>query len=299
MADEMSTSVDYGPEQVERAAEALLALRPAYRELIGFYSAIFAAQEMARPRVRLTPSRLSPEGAVLKQKNQLSLIQASEMRFDPEVSRSLFAELCRIAIEGGSELSGPAGILVAHAAEVPALLQVFLAGDAERLNKAAGDLGAGSEALGFFLYHSLRPSLCRCAGELSALLNEAIPRDKGSCPICGSAPALGWLDEDGRRSLFCSFCWHPWPTRRVFCPLCGTSDPRRLSFLFSEEEKEYRVELCGSCRKYLKTVDNRHLNRPAYPPLEHIGSLHLDIKAAEAGYEPALPLALAVRAASC
>jgi len=37
-------------------------------------------------------------------------------------------------------------------------------------------------------------------------------------------------------------------------------------------------------------VDSRQMARTSYPPLEQIASLHLDIKASEAGYEPGLPL---------
>jgi FdhE protein len=62
-------------------------------------------------------------------------------------------------------------------------------------------------------------------------------------------------------------------------------------YLYSDEEKEYRVDACGSCRSYIKTVDTRVLNRPSYPPLEQVASLHLDLKAAEAGYTAALPSA--------
>jgi len=64
-----------------------------------------------------------------------------------------------------------------------------------------------------------------------------------------------------------------------------------LIYLYSEEEKEYRVDACQSCRKYIKTVDSRVLNRCAYPALEQVASLHLDLKAAEAGYTAALSAA--------
>jgi hypothetical protein len=39
----------------------------------------------------------------------------------------------------------------------------------------------------------------------------------------------------------------------------------------------------------VKTVDGRKLARPVYPPLEQVATLHLDLKAAEAGYESAFP----------
>jgi FdhE protein len=120
------------------------------------------------------------------------------------------------------------------------------------------------------------------------LITDALSWEKGYCPICGSPPALARLEADGRRFLFCGFCWHRWPGRRAVCPFCDTADPGRLSYIYSEEEKEYRLDLCDACRKYVKTLDSRHLARTSYPPLEQVASLHLDVKAAEAGYQSAL-----------
>jgi FdhE protein len=73
------------------------------------------------------------------------------------------------------------------------------------------------------------------------------------------------------------------------CPFCGSRNPEGLFYLYSDEEKEYRVDACQSCRNYIKTVDTRVLSRRAYPPLEQVASLHLDFKAAEAGYQLSLP----------
>jgi FdhE protein len=284
----MSADFEYGPEFVKRAAAEILAARPAYGELIGFYEDIFAAQEDARGRVRIEPFRLPPDLVRIKLKDQFPLIQVAEMRFDPEASATLFQVLCRVAVDRGSGLSGSAAVLLEHTAEACALFQGFLGGEEDRLRQAAAAFGATAEALSFFLYHSLRPSLCRCEQELSGLITDALSWEKGYCPICGSPPALARLEADGRRFLFCGFCWHRWPGRRAVCPFCDTADPGRLSYIYSEEEKEYRLDLCDACRKYVKTLDSRHLARTSYPPLEQVASLHLDVKAAEAGYQSAL-----------
>jgi FdhE protein len=82
----------------------------------------------------------------------------------------------------------------------------------------------------------------------------------------------------------CGFCWHRWPTRRRACPWCGNVDAGTLHYFAPEQEPEYRVELCDGCQHYLKTLDLRHLERPAYLPLEQVASLHLDLKAQEMGY---------------
>jgi FdhE protein len=126
--------------------------------------------------------------------------------------------------------------------------------------------------------------LILCAKQLGHYLSSDPAWSKGYCPICGSLPALAVLDHDGRRSLHCGFCWHVWPTRRIFCPFCDNTEANSLPYLYSEQEKELRADTCEHCKKYIKTVDMRAADRTLYAPLEHVASLHVDINAQERGY---------------
>jgi len=91
-------------------------------------------------------------------------------------------------------------------------------------------------------------------------------------------------------STICSFCWHPWSGKRVFCPFCENRDSKTQHYFYNEEEKEIRVDLCDSCKKYLKTLDSRETEHMIYTSLEQIASLHLDYKAKEKGYESGIQL---------
>ena len=62
-----------------------------------------------------------------------------------------------------------------------------------------------------------------------------------------------------------------------------------MSYFYSEEEKEYRVDVCDGCGKYIKTVDIRKTDRLLYPPLEQVSTLHLDIQAREKGLKSVNP----------
>jgi len=62
-------------------------------------------------------------------------------------------------------------------------------------------------------------------------------------------------------------------------------DDQSLHYFFSEQEEDWRVDVCDGCKKYIKTLDTRKVTRPVYFPLEQITSLHLDLKAREMGYE--------------
>jgi FdhE protein len=288
----MNPPPDYTPEKVRQAAEGIISARPAYRDLIMFYGRIFAAQEEVRPRIRLKPINLSEELIRIKRREQLPLVMASEMVFDPQVSTDLLQTLCQIAIDSGSELAGAARTLSGQQEKTTALFGPFLKAQELDVTVAAEEIGVDPKALAFFLYHCLRPSLCASADQLAAYLDPSPSGEQGYCTVCGSAPAIAWLEGEGQRYLFCSFCWHKWPVNRALCTFCGSRSREGLLYLYSEDEKEYRIDACESCRKYLKTVDARVISRTAYPPLEQVASLHLDIKAAEAGYEAGLSIDL-------
>jgi FdhE protein len=289
MAD-MQAFLDITPEAVNQAAEAMIAAKPAYRDLIVFYGRIFAAQEDARQRIRLEPVVIPEELLTIRRREQLPLVPVSGMAFDPAAAGVLLGKICGITIDCGTGLSNSARVLSAKGAGIMPLFRDFLDEDDSAMARAAEGLGVDPPALAFFLYHSLRPALRCCARQLSGFLTNEPVWEQGYCPICGSPPGLSCLEGDGERSLFCSFCWHKWPLRRLLCPFCGNRDSERLLFLYSEEEPEYRVDACASCRKYIKTVDTRALARSFYSPLEQIASLHLDIKAVEEGYAAGIPI---------
>jgi FdhE protein len=133
-----------------------------------------------------------------------------------------------------------------------------------------------------------------CAEQLSTYLTDRSEWKSGNCPVCGNLPAIAMLDPDGRRSMFCSFCWHEWPMPRVYCPFCHSTDGKTLHYLYSEAEKALRVDCCETCRKYIKVVDAREAGRTVYPPLEQVASLHLDIKAREVGFDAGISLHLPI-----
>jgi FdhE protein len=286
----MQESLDITPEAVNQAAAAIIAAKPAYRDLISFYGRIFAAQEDARQRIRLEPVVIPEDLLALRRREQLPLVPVSGMAFDPAAAGVLLGQICGIAVDCGTGLASSARILSAKSAGLEPLFRNFLDEDEPAMARAAQGLSVDPHALAFFLYHSLRPALRCCARQLSGFLTDELVWGQGYCPICGSPPGLSSLEGDGERFLFCSFCWHKRPLRRLLCPFCGNQDRERLLFLYSEEEPEYRVDACVSCRKYIKTVDTRALARNFYPPLEQIASLHLDIKAAEEGYAAGIPI---------
>ena len=165
-----------------------------------------------------------------------------------------------------------------------ALFKNLLQGDDLFFQTTAAQIGADSKALAFLAYNAIQPSLELCAAQLACYLHAETVWRKGYCPVCGSAPGLAILGEEGRRVLSCSFCRHQWRAPRIFCAFCENTPAGELHYFFAEEENDLRVEVCDRCRKYIKSVDSRQTSRPLFPPLEQVASLHLDMIAAEKGF---------------
>ena len=284
-------------EQVQKAVAAVIKSKPVYAEILDFYAAVFIAQEACKSCIKLRPLELSEEMQTAKAREKLPLIGVDEFIYDEIESSKLFVSLCRLAQKANPKLAATAGALlkaVGTALNPAMLFKGLLNGDEALFENVANDLEIEKAMLGFIAYSSLKPSLCACAEQLAVYLNSEEPWMQGYCPVCGNAPTLSILEDDGRRRLVCGFCWHSWSARRVHCPYCDCSSDKDLHYFFGETEKDSRVDLCDNCNKYIKTIDARKVDRLIYPPLEQIATMHLDMKAQEMGFTPGIRLFMQV-----
>ena len=150
------------------------------------------------------------------------------------------------------------------------LYTALLNDDDASFSNIASKLKTRKDVLAFITYNSIKPSVSLYAQSVSKYLDKDNPWEKGYCPVCGSLPVISTFESDGERFLVCSFCWHKWTVTRIFCPFCENKESNSLHYFFSEEEKEYRVDVCDKCGKYIKNVDARIVGRFIYPPLEQI-----------------------------
>lgn len=274
--------------QVKEAVAWVKKSKPMYAEILDFYGRVFDAQEDCKGRIRLTS--ISEEQLSLKSRQESPLMDLDGFVYDEKESVHLFMTICDLAGESNPKLSASAKVIL-NAVKGPLkpveLFSGLLKGNEVLFEHIAQELEIEKQVLGYITYNSLNPSLCLCADQLSAYLNNrSEPWLQGYCPICGSGPILSILENDGGRKLVCSFCWHLWSAKRIYCPFCDSSQDRDLHYFYSEEEKGARVDLCDRCKKYIKTLDTRKMDRLIYPPLEDISNLHLDIRAREMGFAP-------------
>lgn len=104
------------------------------------------------------------------------------------------------------------------------------------------------------------------------------------CPNCGDKPDMAALTKpNGERVLLCRACDTEWHCPRLGCPFCSNEDTAKLAYYLGDDEA-YRLYVCESCRRYLKTVDLRRQSKMWPLPVERILTSAMDVAAQEAGY---------------
>lgn len=275
-------------EQLKRSTDLIVKNRPSYSEILGFYGRVFEAQEESRQEISLDPVIIDPELLELKKENRMPLVDLSQFKVDTASASALLNRICELAQDSAPQLAGE-GKAVNQAVQkgnlVPEkLFHAILENREADIEDMAAGIKLKADKLRLFGYLAMLPSISACSQQLETYLQKEAQHNEGFCPICGSRPDLAILDEKGRRLLKCSFCSHQWASKRMGCVSCRNTDPDKQHYFYSDEEKEYRVNLCDSCGNYIKVVDLREMNRFFHPGLEQISTLHLDMKAREKGY---------------
>jgi FdhE protein len=120
--------------------------------------------------------------------------------------------------------------------------------------------------------------------------------------VCGASAALVEARGLERRLRHrCGRCGADWAAEPLRCPFCGTRDHGKLTGLVSERAGERgRVEACGLCRGYLKTITTLTAAPPAEVALLDLETVHLDVAAVEHDFQrpPTRPRRVALRAGS-
>lgn len=158
--------------------------------------------------------------------------------------------------------------------------------DSGFLEALANKLEVRIEDLSFLGLWLANPIFELYAGKLK---NRIAPANwlKGSCPVCGSPPAMAYLrKDDGKRILWCRFCGTKWDFLRLKCPFCSNEDQQTLRYFFAGENDPRRVYVCDKCKGYLKTVDERKREKEEDLDLkwENLATLELDFMAQKEGY---------------
>lgn len=166
------------------------------------------------------------------------------------------------------------------------LLQATLGDDLDTVDRLAGTLNLSSEALHAVGRFLALPLLEASARALAPRLAPHWPRCY--CPVCGGRAGLAELSGlEGARVLRCDRCGTAWTAGWLSCAYCGERDHERLGALVpegSEATAPRKVEICRSCRGYLKAFTTLQAAPLLDLWLRDLETVELDIAALERGY---------------
>ena len=110
---------------------------------------------------------------------------------------------------------------------------------------------------------------------------------EGYCPVCAGWPILAELRGlDRKRWLRCGRCTAAWEAPALRCPFCGEGHHERLGYLTPEGDRQtLTVEICHTCKGYLKAVTTVRTVPSWAVLLEDAASVPLDLVALERGYQ--------------
>jgi FdhE protein len=233
-------------EQAGQRLREEAAKRPELASIIDLSCALLEAQAQARiePGVALDAGQ-----ATARLEQGLPLLSPEAL----VVHGPALAELCDQIVSIVAERRPEQG-------DALAVVRAWLNRERERLGALAveylreGRIGEGDEAdfLAFIFDTALQPFLRALALTLAPLVRDGAWY-RGYCPVCGGEPDFAALDR------------------------------RRLGY-YPSDDGAYRLNVCGACRRYIKTIDLRVVAGERLPAVERVLTVGMDLAAQEAGY---------------
>ncbi len=281
-------TVDPGVQGVREAVERYVERYPDYEGALRLYGAVMELQQKALEEVGCSVE-MDVEERDARLGTLVTMVDAPELEVDPVRYRSLVKDICTVMEErrpGGFEHSKELYSWDGLSDEnLRSTMARVLAG--EELPLTSGWEDDSDKILASnILWESLAPFYRKCGSILASGMDQSIWQ-RGHCPVCGSAPLMGFFrNEDGLWLVECSLCHTLWNLQRASCPFCSES-LGSLEFLYIEDEPGKRVQYCSSCKVYIKTVNLRGTDKDVLLPLEDIVTAELDLAASEEGLKPA------------
>lgn len=143
----------------------------------------------------------------------------------------------------------------------------------------------------------LEPAILRVVAQMAALpllqtcgraLQEQRPASwwEGYCPLCGAWPTLAeFRGLERKRWLRCGRCASGWEMPWLRCPFCSEAEHTNLGYLAPEEgETTRKVEVCDSCKGYVKAEPTVRRLQPWEIVLDDLATVPLEVAALDRGY---------------
>lgn len=244
----------------------------------------------AAPLPRLS---LPPKYVAAKLMRGVPALAGEPIPLPVSLLRPTLLQLCTELAQGGA---GDAALHIRGAVEsggidVASLCGASLGRDQDAIRQGAVHRGLSPDLVWLVaelavspFVHALQRHLFS-HGESDAALGSALDAwAAGYCAACGSWPALAEV-AGGARVLRCSFCASAWELTDHACIYCRDSGETFVTAAPDEERKDRRVEVCGACAGYVKTVDVPELSPFPLLAIADMETMDLDVAAMEQGYK--------------
>jgi FdhE protein len=247
------------------------------QRLLSIVVSVAGALEGKLPRLSLPPKYVAAKLA-----RGVPMLSGEPIPVPVRMLKPAFLDLCEALAAGGA---GDAAEHIKHSVEsgqmdAGSLLTASLARNQDAIRTGA-------------IHRGLAPDLVWLLAELAAspfahalqraLLPTACDWNHGYCAVCGSWPALMEV-VDGHRILRCSFCASAWERNEYSCTYCGDSSETFITAAPDPERVQRRLEICGACQGYLKTLDVPGLSPFPLLAIYDMETMDLDLAAMEHGY---------------
>ena len=212
------------------------------------------------------------------------LLEGASVRIDGRRARKLLRDLIHASDEArDNDVSGSGGVR-GRRLDSLGLFQAAIVRDHDAIARIAVGAGIDPQALEVIAQLGVMPFLTACAERW----REHVPSawTHGYCPVCAAWPAVAELRGLERsRRLRCGRCASDWPLPVLQCAYCGESNHDHLGTLTPEGESQTRrVEVCYTCKGYLKTFTTLRPMALRAIAMTDLASVDLDLIAHERGY---------------
>ena len=257
------------------------------QQLLNIVVSAARAIEGKLPRLSLPPKYLAA-----KLTRGVPLFSGEPIPLPVHVLKASFLNLCdALAAGGAGDAAEHIKTSVAEGQmEAGSLLTASLSRNQEAIRTGAIHRGLAPDLVWLLaelaaspFAHALQVALLSPRENSDAMAEARQGWSHGFCAVCGSWPALAEF-ADGHRVLRCSFCAAAWELTEYCCIYCGDSSETFVTAAPNEERKDRRVEVCGACQSYLKTVDVPSLSPFPLLAIYDMETMDLDLAAMEHNY---------------
>ncbi len=214
----------------------------------------------------------------------IPLLHQCTLHVDAGWARQLVGDL--VSTAAGGDLAGGATLRGYRPSreEAVSLTLAAVRQDAGELTALAHSAGVDRGALSSIAHLAALPLLQSCGRQLEGEIPAYWPQ--GYCPVCAAWPILAERRGlDRSRRLRCGRCAAEWEVQWLCCIYCGEKQHELLGMLEpAERSEQLKVETCGTCRGYLKSIASLQGFSSMELLLQDLETVELDLVALERGY---------------